>query len=147
MIKDMRIRAAEPADMQAVSQVLHSCGLPISDMDHLSRLFSLAVLGEKVIGCACGEIYGETVIIQSVAVLAECRGHQVATHLVGAILMRARAHGCTKAAVLTSEYPAFFARFGFTLTAVGEMPQEMQLSKEFVRRFGARTHCMCRRLD
>lgn len=147
MIRDMRIRAGGSADMQAVSQLLRCCGLPTSDIDHSSCLYSLASLGDKVVGCACGEIYGETVIIQSVAVLGEYRGHQVATHLVRAVLMRARANGCTRATVLTPEHPAFFARFGFTLTAVGDMPQEMQLSKEFVRRFGARTHYMCRRLD
>ncbi|WP_244223097.1 GNAT family N-acetyltransferase [Cupriavidus lacunae] len=133
--------------MQAITQVLRSCGLPGSDVDPSSRLYSLGVLGEKVIGCACGEKLGETVIIPAVAVLSEYRGHQVATHLVRAILMRARASGCTRATVLTSDHPAFFARFGFTLTALDDMPQEMQLSKEFLRRFGARTHYMCRRLD
>lgn len=144
----MRIRSAGSADMQAVSEVLRSCGLPISDIDPSSRLCSLAVLSENVVGCACGEIYDETVVIQCVAVLAEYRGHHVATHLVRAVLMRARANGCTRAAVLTPEHPAFFARFGFTLTAAaGDMPQVMQLSKEFVRRFGARTHYMCRQLD
>ncbi|CAN7341267.1 Acetyltransferase (GNAT) family protein [compost metagenome] len=147
MIKDVRIRAAGSADVEAISQVLHSCGLPGSNTDPSSRLYSLAVLGEKVIGCASGEMHGETVIVHAAAVLDEYRGHQIATHLVRAILMRARASGCTRAAVLTAEHPAFFARFGFTLTALDDMPQEMQLSKEFLRRFGARTHYMCRRLD
>ncbi len=61
--------------------------------------------------------------------------------------MRARANGCTRAAVLTSEHPAFFARFGFMLTALDDMPQKMNLSKEFLRRFGTMTHYMCRHLD
>jgi len=147
MIKDIRIRAAGSADMQALAQVLRSCGLPNIDIEHASRLDSLAALGESVVGCACGEIYGETVAIHSVAVLGEYRGHHIASHLVRAVLMRARANGCTRATVLTPEHPSFFARFGFTLTAAGEMPQEMQLSNEFVRRFGARTHYMCRRLE
>jgi len=107
----------------------------------------VGVHGEKVIGCACGQRLSGAVIIQAVAVLGEYRGHQVATHLVGALLMRARAHGCTRAAVLTSEQAAFFARLGLMLTAVDGMPQEMQLSKEFLRRFGARMHYMCSRLD
>ena len=147
MIRDVRIRAAGAADVEAISQVLRSCGLPGSDVDPSSRLYSLAVLGEKVIGCACGEMHSETVIIQAAAVLGEYRGRQVATHLVRAILMRARANGCTRAAVLTSEHPAFFARFGFTLTALDDMPQKMELSRDFLRRFGARTHYMCRHLD
>ena len=147
MIKNVRIRAAGSENVEAISQVLRSCGLPDSDIDPSLRLYSLAALGEKVIGCACGEMYGETVIVQAAAVLDEYRGHHVATHLVRAILMRARASGCTRAAVLTSEHPAFFARFGFTLTALDDMPQKMKLSKEFLRRFGARMHYMCRRID
>lgn len=147
MIRDVRIRAAGSADVEAISQVLRSCGFLGSDIDLSSRLYSLAVLGEKVIGCASGEMHSETVIIQAAAVLGEYRGRQVATHLVRAILMRARANGCTRAAVLTSEHPAFFARFGFTLTALDDMPQRMKLSKDFLRRFGARTHYMCRHLD
>ncbi|WER50287.1 GNAT family N-acetyltransferase [Cupriavidus sp. WKF15] len=143
----MRIRAAGSADVEAISHVLRSCGLLGSDIDPSASLYSLAAIGENVIGCACGEMHGETVIIQAAAVLGEYRGHQVATHLVRAILMRARANGCTRAAVLTSEHPAFFARFGFTLTALEDMPQRMKLSKEFLRRFGARTHYMCRHLD
>ncbi|TPQ28572.1 GNAT family N-acetyltransferase [Cupriavidus pinatubonensis] len=147
MIRDMRIRAAGPADVAAITEVFHACGLMGGDIDPSSSLYSLAVQGEKVIGCACGEVHEETVIIQAAAVLDQYRGRQVATHLVRAILMRARANGCTRAAVLTSEHPAFFARFGFTLTALDDMPQKMKLTTDFLRRFGARTHYMCRHLD
>ncbi len=133
--------------MQAISTVFRSCGMPDGDIDPSARLYSLAIAGEQVIGCACAEILGERVVIHAVAVLAECRGHQVGTHLVRAILMRARAHGCLKAAVLTSEHPEFYARFGFALTSSADLPQEIQLSKEFLRRFGAGAHYMCRRLD
>lgn len=77
MIKHMRIRAAGASDVQAVSQVLRSCGLTGSDIDPSARLYSLGLLGEKVIGCACGEKYGETVIIQAVAVRSEYRGTSV----------------------------------------------------------------------
>jgi len=147
MIKDVQIRAAGSEDVEAISQLFRSCGLPGSETDPSSRLYSLAVLDERVIGCACGEMHGEMVIIQSVAVLGEYRGHHVATYLVRAVLMRARASGCTRAAVLTSEHPAFFARFGFVLTSLDDEPQKMKLPRDFLRRFGARTHYMCRHLD
>ncbi|MGO4308197.1 GNAT family N-acetyltransferase [Cupriavidus sp. RAF12] len=143
MQKDVRIRAARSADVQAISTVLSSCGMSGGDMDSSARLYSLATLGEQVIGCACAEILGERVVIQAVAVLAEYRGHQVGTHLFRAVLMRARARGCAKAAVFTSEHPEFFARFGFALTSLADLPREMQLSKEFLRRFGAGARYMC----
>ncbi|WP_238587349.1 GNAT family N-acetyltransferase [Cupriavidus sp. IDO] len=97
--------------------------------DPSSRLYNLAVLGERVIGCGCGAMHGETVKIQTAAVLGEYRGRHVAPVLLLAVLMRARANGRTRATVLTPEYPAFFSRFALTLTAVDDMPQQMQLSK------------------
>lgn len=147
MIRNVRIRAAGLADTEAISQVLQACGLLDNDINHTSRLYHVALLGDKVVGCASGEQYGGTVAIESVAVLREYQGRQIATHLLGAVLMRARANGCTKATVLTAEHPGFFARFGFALTSLNGLPKELQLSKEFLRRFGARTHYMCRRLD
>ncbi|MCY0854175.1 GNAT family N-acetyltransferase [Cupriavidus sp. D39] len=66
------------------------------------RFFHLAVLDKRVVGCACAEQYGETVVVRSVGVLQEYRGHQIATHLVGSMLTRARADGCTKAVLITA---------------------------------------------
>lgn len=102
---------------------------------------------DVIVGCASGEQHGQTFAVRTVAVLREYRGHRIATYLVGALLMRARANGCTKATVLTEEHPGFFARHGFTLTPVDCIARELQLTKEFLRRFGARAHYMCRSLD
>nr|WP_082016607.1 GNAT family N-acetyltransferase [Cupriavidus sp. IDO] len=126
---------------------LEACGLPLSDLTEGAGLFHVAVLGEMVVGCAHGEQYGHTFAVHTVAVLREYRGHRIATYMVGALLMRARSAGCTKATVLTDEHPGFFARHGFTLTPVDSIVREMQLSKDFLRRFGARIHYMCRNLD
>ncbi|MGT2457537.1 GNAT family N-acetyltransferase [Cupriavidus basilensis] len=147
MIRSVKIRAAGPADMQAISKVLHKCGLPSDDVEASVRLYHVAVLDDNVIGCACGEQFDDTIVVHTVAVLQDYRDQRVATHLVGALLMRARANGCTTATLLTAEHPSFFARYGFTLTSVDLIPKQVKLTKEFQRRFGARTHCMCRRLD
>ncbi|WP_081862272.1 GNAT family N-acetyltransferase [Cupriavidus sp. SK-3] len=147
MIRSVKIRAAGPADMQAISKVLHKCGLPSDDVEASVRLYHVAVLDDNVIGCACGEQFDDTIVVHTVAVLQDYRDQRVATHLVGALLMRARANGCTTATLLTAEHPSFFARYGFTLTSVDAIPKQVKLTKEFQRRFGARTHCMCRRLD
>lgn len=147
MLRNVRIRAARVADLQAILHVLDTCALHCSDVDPSSHLYHIAALGKEVIGCACGERHGNTVVIQAVGVLPAYRDQQLATHLVGAVLMRARANGCTTAALFTTAHPSFFARFGFSLTYLDSLPKEVKLSKRFLRRFGARTYCMCRRLD
>ncbi|MBP0637962.1 GNAT family N-acetyltransferase [Cupriavidus sp. AcVe19-6a] len=147
MQKDLRIRAANFADKQAVSDVFQNCGLPSSDVDHSTRLYHLAVHGDVVIGCACGEQYGRTIVVQSVAVLPEYREQQVAMNLVGALLIRASSNGCTKAVLLTADNPTFFTRYGFIPPSPDDMPQEVSMSKEFLRRFAARTHSLCSRLE
>jgi amino-acid N-acetyltransferase len=111
------------------------------------RLCHVALLGDQVVGCAYGEQLGRTFAIQAVAVLSEYQGRRIATYLLGALLTRARANGCSNATVLTPGHPVFFARCGFTLTAPNNTSREMQLSRGFLRRFGARVHFLCRPLD
>ena len=147
MIRNIRLRAAVIADLEAVAGVLENCRLSINDAGGSSGLYHVAVLGDAIVGCASGEQHGRTFAVHTVAVLREYRGHRIATYMVGALLMRARANGCTRATVLINGHPGFFARHGFTLEPVDSIVSEMHLSKEFLRRFGARTHYMCRSLD
>ncbi|WP_082819154.1 GNAT family N-acetyltransferase [Cupriavidus nantongensis] len=129
-----------------MKEVLAACGLSLPEGSEATPLQHVAGVGDKVVGCACGEQHGQTFVIHAVAVLPKYRGHQLATHIVSALLMRARSHGCSKAIVLTDEHPGFFARYGFTLTPADSIVREMLLSRDFLRRFGAHTHYMCRRL-
>ncbi len=140
MLRDVRIRTAEEADWPAISQLLNSCGLPSDDVDVSSRLFYLAVLDENVVGCACAERYEETVVVRSVGVLQEYRDHQIATHLVGAVLTRACADGCKKAVLVTTDYLGSFARDDFSPASLDSMPEEVELSRKFLRRFAATAH-------
>ncbi|ODV43428.1 hypothetical protein AWV79_17395 [Cupriavidus sp. UYMMa02A] len=81
------------------------------------------------------------------AVLADYRGHRLATYLVSALLMRARANDCRHAMVLTNDHPGFFARHGFTLTPVDGFVRETQLPLNMLRCRGARSHYMARQLN
>jgi amino-acid N-acetyltransferase len=147
MIRGVRIRAARALDLTAILEVLDVCSLKYKVVEASTSLYHLAMLGKQPIGCVCGEVHGETVVIRAVAVLPEYRDQRIATHLVGAVLMRARANGCKSAALFTTRHPSFFARYGFSLSSPEQMPEEIRIAKEFHRRFSARTYCMCRRLD
>ncbi|MFJ1260303.1 GNAT family N-acetyltransferase [Cupriavidus sp. CuC1] len=147
MARDLQIRPAQEADWRAISQVLDSCGLPSDDVDLSSSFFHIAVLDEEVVGCACAEQYGQTAVVRSVAVLQEHRDPRVATRLVGAVLARACAEGCTKAVVVMADEHRPFGQIHSLLTATDSMPEEVKLSKGLLRRFGATGNDMCRRLD
>jgi len=142
MIRDLQIRAAVPSDAPAVGAVLERCGLPTDDVLRLLEHFHVAMLGAQVIGCGAGERFGETVVICSVAVLPEHRDQGVATHLVRAVLMRARANGARRAVLLTSSCPSYFARYGFTLIPASKLPQEVMSSPEFHRHADTPPLCM-----
>lgn len=133
--------------MEAIAGVLATCGLTLPAAGDTCRLSHVAELDGRFIGCAYGEQYGHTFAIHTVAVLPEFRGRRLATYIVSALLMRARAGGCLNATVLTNEHPGFFARHGFTLTPIDSLVRETQLSRALLRSFGDRTHYMARQLN
>ncbi|NUA31445.1 GNAT family N-acetyltransferase [Cupriavidus basilensis] len=142
MTRDLRIRAAQPADWPAIAEVLEACGLASDDLDPSLALFHIAVLDGGIVGCAGAEGYGDTVVVRSVAVLPPYRDRGIATHLVSALLMRARANGCTRAVLLSASCPSYFARYGFSLISADRLPPEVRASREFRQQEGALPLCM-----
>lgn len=147
MIKDMQLRAAQPADIPAIEAVLERCGLPVDDVAQLADQFHVAVLEGQLVGCACAERFGETAVIRSVAVAPTWRDQGIATHLVRAAMMRARANGSRRAVLLTSSCPNYFARYGFSLIHASRLPPEVLESEEFRRLRDTSALCMCAELD
>jgi amino-acid N-acetyltransferase len=142
MIKDLRIRAAQSGDESALGVVLEQCGLPADDVIRILEYFHVAELEGAVIGCAAGQRLGDSVLVRSVAVLPEFRDQRVATHLVGAVLMRARANGARRAVLLTTSSPTYFSRYGFTLVDAARLPQDVRESREFGRQTDSHPVCM-----
>ncbi|WP_080745077.1 GNAT family N-acetyltransferase [Cupriavidus necator] len=129
MVKSVQVRAAKATDWPSIVDILESCGLPTDFVGDSSHFFQVAVLGEQVVGCACTEQYDETVVVRSVAVTPERHGLRITTHLVGNVLTRARAEGCTKAVLIAAGDDDFSP-------PELELPEEVTLSADFVRRFG-----------
>ncbi|AZG12744.1 MULTISPECIES: GNAT family N-acetyltransferase [Cupriavidus] len=142
MIKDLRIRMAQPSDAPAIGAVLERCGLPVDDLPRLVGEFHVAVMDSQLVGCACAELFGDTAIVRSVAVLREWRDQGVASHLVNAVMMRARANGSRRAVLLTSTCPSYFARYGFSLIHASKLPPEVLESQEFLRLRNTSALCM-----
>jgi len=143
MLRDLRIRLAQPGDVSAVGAVLEQCGLAADDIARLIEHFHVASLDGVVVGCAAGERFGATVVVRSVAVAPAYREQGVATHLVRAVLMRARSNGAQRAVLLTTSSPAHFARYGFSLIPAEKLPPEVLESKEFGRQTDMAPLYMC----
>jgi amino-acid N-acetyltransferase len=145
MTGNLQIRAALERDWREISQVLESCGLPHDDAGQSPGFFHVAVLGDGIVGCACAERYDQTVVVRSVAVREGYYDPQIAIRLVGALLTRACAQGCTKAVVVTADEHTPFWGNHSTLGSTDSLPEAVKLSKGLLRRFGAMTHDNCRR--
>nr|WP_272939569.1 GNAT family N-acetyltransferase [Cupriavidus necator] len=102
----------------------------------------MAAGADMLLGCAGVERHGDTAVLGPVAVLPEFRGQGVASHLVRAILMRARAGGCRRAVFLWSRCASYFSRHGFLLAPRSQLPDEVRASKAFQRHDGSSLSCM-----
>lgn len=148
MLREIAFRAALAADMGLIADFCAEHGIQADGHPRESaRLDHVARLEGKIVAWAFGECLDDAIVVRTVYVLPELRQQGIATLLVGALLMRARARRCRTAILLTDDHPTFFARHGFSLASLNSMTRRIKLSGEFLRRVGARTHCMCRRLD
>jgi len=129
------IREAEASEWQAIADVLDGCGLPSDTTAEPSSFFHVALLNEQVVGCACAEQYGETIVVRSVGVLPECRGHHIATRLIGNVLARARAQSCTKAVLITAGRFGLSGHYDVPLVELESMPEALSLSDALLRKF------------
>lgn len=128
MIRELRIRTAATEDLAAVAKVLAECGLDFHDISADIDSLHVAVLNGQIVGCAGAEKYDDIAVVRSVAVLPEYRQHGVATHLVNAVLMRARTLGIRRAVLATSNCPSYFARYGFSLISAETLPAAVRAS-------------------
>ncbi|MGO4308176.1 GNAT family N-acetyltransferase [Cupriavidus sp. RAF12] len=132
------IREAGASEWQAIADVLDSCGLPSDISGEPSKFFHIALLNEQVVGCACAEQYGETVVVRSVGVLQQFRGHYIATNLVGSVLARARAQCCTKAVLITAGWFGMSGHCDVPLVELESIPEALLLSEALLRKFRRR---------
>ncbi|WP_318036380.1 GNAT family N-acetyltransferase [Cupriavidus pinatubonensis] len=141
-MRDISIRVAATGEWELVAGLLEQTGLDASDVDLLGTTFHIAVAGNAIAGCAGTERHGDTAVVGPVAVLPEHRDRGIASHLVQAALMRARAGGCRRAVFLSSLCASYFSRHGFLLTPRSALPTEVRASKSYHRQESLAPLCM-----
>jgi N-acetylglutamate synthase-like GNAT family acetyltransferase/2-polyprenyl-3-methyl-5-hydroxy-6-metoxy-1,4-benzoquinol methylase len=136
------IEEARATDASSVIAVLAAVGLPTVGVAAAIDRFVVARDGGSVIGCAGLELYGETALLRSLAVLPAYRGRGVGGGLARRIVERARASGAREAVLLTSTVQAMAAAFGFTPIARETLPAEVRDSWEFAAEQCGAAACM-----
>lgn len=133
MLTDVHLRSASPSDAISIAALLERCGLPNADTAAIIKYFHIALHAGSLIGCAAAEPHGSDILIRSVAVEPAWRDQGIATHLVAALLIRARGTDARAAYLLSSSAPAYFARWGFSLFPVEQVPAAISASPAFQR--------------
>jgi amino-acid N-acetyltransferase len=127
----LTLRRATPADLQAVTTLLRSAGLPLVGVGPWLGNFWLAHDSTSVVGAAGMERYGESALLRSVVVAPEWRSSGIGRTLVEHVLEEGRAAGVREVYLLTTTAERYFLRLGFDCVGRDSVPPALQASAEF----------------
>ncbi len=125
------LRRARAEDIPQIEALLAAERLPPYGLkDHLDTFFVLEE-GERVVGSAGLEVYGEAALLRSVVVAPESRGRQEGQRLTEAALAEARKRGVTRVYLFTMAAGGFFARYGFREVTLAEFEPAVRASFQY----------------
>ena len=128
---DVSIVPAQAADFDVIEALLDREQLPLAGLhDHPQHMF-VARVGNRIVGCASLELYGDTALLRSVAVDAEFRGGGIGGDLTRAALRLAERRGVSTVYLLTTTAERFFPRFGFEIVDRADVSAAVRACAEF----------------
>jgi amino-acid N-acetyltransferase len=104
------IRGATVADVRDIKKLLSFFCLETDIVEVNLPEFLVAVLDNKIVGCACLDI-GDIVELRSIAVLPSYRNQRIGSKLMDSIIDRAKR--TTDSIYLRTTSPVFFEKNGF----------------------------------
>lgn len=122
----------QPIECDDTFEVLHSCGLPYSDIEPSKGiLFFVAKDGDKVIGTIGLETYGKDGLLRSFGVLPVYRNKEIGNRLLTQMLQAAKVSGIETLHLLTTTAEAYFLRRGFSKADRAVAPLTIKTTSEF----------------
>lgn len=125
------IARGSASDVPAVRALLRHCDLPTDGLPQCAETLVVARAAGDCVGSAALEVYGDDVLLRSVAVDAAVRGRGVGRALTKAALKFARDLGARNVYLLTETAETFFAGLGFRRIGRVDVPALVRSSDEF----------------
>jgi N-acetylglutamate synthase-like GNAT family acetyltransferase len=130
-VADVVVRPAEPADAGAVAALLRASGLPVDGVEGALDHGLVASRDGRLVGCVALEVFDESALLRSLAIVPELRGQGLGGVLTRGALNLARALGAREVYLLTDTAGEFFPRFGFGTEDRSNAPAAIKDSVEF----------------
>ncbi len=126
------IERAAPGDLAFVLSLVEECGLPVEGIrEHFGR-FLVARAGRRRTGCVGMEVYGEHVLLRSLAVSRKARKKGIGAALLARAIGEARdAGGRTAWGLTTFGKRGLFDRFGVRVVPRSGAPPALSGSSQF----------------
>lgn len=138
----MDIRPATPGELAPVLDLLQRSKLPTAGLAEHRETLLVAVDGGRIVGSAALELYGEAVLLRSVAVDPAQRGRGLGLALTHAALDLATDQGAAAVYLLTETAGKFFDRLGFRPIPRAQAESAVGRSVEFTSTCPTSATCM-----
>lgn len=138
------LRAARPADLPRIEQLLTAAQLPLAGVAASLPGFIVAEADGAIVGTAALEVCCDNALLRSVAVAPEWRSRGLGRALVTRVVADAESRGLRALYLLTTTAEHYFPSFGFREIARADVPLDVQGTEEFRSACPTSAVVMCR---
>lgn len=142
MDNEIRITAANAADVPFIKSILTDAGLPLEGVDEHWKTFVVARDGSKIVACGGAEAYQFAALIRSVAVTPDYRKSGIGRRIVRQLLDRLASRGLREFYLLTTDAEEYFRKRGFKTIDRDEVHPQLLASRQFQDACPASAICM-----
>ncbi|GEM_PF-529094 len=146
-LKTVDYGLAREEDVEAIVALLKTNNLALSDLGVGKRMFLVALLEGKTVGCVAVEVYGDAGLLRSLAVNNDFRGKGIGKKLVAEAETWSRDNGLKRLYLLTTTAAGFFPKIGWNNTDRTLVPQSIAFSSEFASVCPSTAVCMMKELE
>jgi amino-acid N-acetyltransferase len=119
-------------EREGLKSALVRAGLPADDVnDPYLLAWRFETYEDVPVGFGCLEIYGDDGLLRAVMTLPPLRQIGMGAAMVDALEAEVRARRCRAIYLLTTSEADFFARLGYTLCALDDVPEAVRASQQF----------------